>query len=145
MTMAGGAKITETGMTVGTPAYMSPEQGAGRRRLDGRSDLYSLSCVAYEMLAGHPPFTGTPQEVMARHAMDPPPRLIAARPDVPLGVEGVLTKALGKKPGQRYARVQEFAERLAHEAKQPLAEPVHEPSGVWHALRLLLRGKRPQP
>jgi serine/threonine-protein kinase len=118
MTLA-GAPLTETGMTVGTPGYMSPEQGAGRRELDGRSDQYSLACVTYEMLAGHPPFIGTTlREVMARHATDPPPRLVAARPDVSKGFEQVLIKALAKKPGQRYARVSEFAALLTKQASE---------------------------
>ena len=71
---AGGERLTETGLSLGTPAYMSPEQVAGDREIDGRSDIYSLACVLYEMLAGEPPFTGAnPQAVLARHVTDPVP------------------------------------------------------------------------
>jgi serine/threonine protein kinase len=73
--------LAELGVPIGTPNYMSPEQGGGRGPVDGRSDLYSLGCVLYEMLTGKPPFDGaSPQEVMARHATDPPPAVRATRP-----------------------------------------------------------------
>src|SRR5687768_7708556 len=74
VTAAGGEALTGTGLAIGTPAYMSPEQAGGERAVDGRSDVYALGCVLYEMLAGHPPFAGaTSYELLARHALDPLP------------------------------------------------------------------------
>ena len=110
---AGGEQLTRTGVTLGTPAYMSPEQAGGAEELDGRSDLYSLGCVAYEMLAGQPPFTATtPQAVMARHAVDPPPELQTVRPDIPAGVSRAVHKALAKVPTDRHSSTRDFAEAL---------------------------------
>jgi serine/threonine-protein kinase len=107
-------KLTQTGIVVGTPAYMSPEQAAGEQRLDGRSDIYSLGCVVYEMLAGHPPFFGaTAREVLARHTLDPVPSLRTARPTVPASVERSILIALAKSPADRFARAAEFAAALA--------------------------------
>ena len=111
---AGGEKLTETGLSIGTPAYMSPEQGSGGTEIDGRSDLYSLGCVLYEMLTGHPPFTGTTaQEILVRHATDPVPSIRAARTTIPDGVEQAVIKALAKVPADRFATAQGFAEALA--------------------------------
>ena len=112
---AGGTtRLTETGLVVGTPAYMSPEQASGDRSSDERGDIYSLGCVVYEMLAGEPPFTGpSPQAVMARHAMDPVPRLRTLRPGIPEGVERAIEKALAKAPADRFATAEQFAAQLA--------------------------------
>ena len=111
---AGGEKLTETGMSIGTPPYMSPEQGSAGSEIDGRSDLYSLGCVLYEMLTGHPPFTGTTaQEILVRHATDPVPSIRAARTTIPAGVEQAVIKALAKVPADRFATAQGFAEALA--------------------------------
>jgi serine/threonine-protein kinase len=108
-----GQPITQTGMAVGTPVYMSPEQGAGSRHVDARADLYSLACVVYEMLAGHPPFQGTSvQELFARHAVDPVPSLRAARRSVPESLEQAVVKALAKEPVDRFATAAEFAAAL---------------------------------
>ncbi len=107
LTVAGGDSVTEAGLAVGTPAYMSPEQGTGRQDLDARSDIYSLGCVLYEMLAGHPPFTGaTAQEVLARHSMDSVPSLRAARGAVPGGIEEVVNRCLAKQSADRYTAEQ---------------------------------------
>ena len=112
---AGGEQLTETGMAVGTPAYMSPEQASGESGLDGRSDLYSLGCVLYEMLAGQPPFTGpTIESLVHQHlAVDPPP-ITNLRPAVPSEIIGVLARTLAKSPADRFSPVTQFAEALGH-------------------------------
>jgi serine/threonine-protein kinase len=113
LTVAGGDGITESGIAVGTPAYMSPEQGSGSGEPDARSDIYSLGCVLYEMLAGHPPFTGsTAQEVLSRHALDPVPSLRAARNQVPAHVEQAVVRALAKQPADRFPTAAQFASAL---------------------------------
>jgi eukaryotic-like serine/threonine-protein kinase len=131
---AGGAqKLTETGITLGTPAYMSPEQAVGERGLDGRSDLYSLGCVVYEMLAGEPPFTGpSAQAILARHALDPVPRLRTVRSAVPEHTERAVTRALGKVPADRFENAEEFAVALL----TPGTLPVFRPSEGHRRLRL---------
>jgi serine/threonine-protein kinase len=114
LVMAGGDRLTETGIAAGTPAYMRPEQGAGSRQLDPRSDLYSLATVLYEMLAGDPPFSGVNRQAMlARKAADPVPRLRTVRPDVPPPLEHVIERALARAPADRFATVEEFAATLA--------------------------------
>ncbi len=115
MSAAGGDNIyiTDRGFAVGTPAYMSPEQASAERDLDGRSDLYSLACVLYEMLAGQPPFTGSgARETMARHAIEPPVSIRSLRPTVPLGVELALQRAMAKSPSDRFATMAEFCDAL---------------------------------
>src|SRR3989441_7932685 len=108
-----GQNVTEVGLTIGTPEYMSPEQAAGDRDLDGRSDVYSLACVIYETLAGEPPFGGaSARAVMAKHLSEPPPPLRARRPDAPAAVEQALARALGKDPADRFASVAEFMTAL---------------------------------
>jgi TolB-like protein/tetratricopeptide (TPR) repeat protein len=114
--VAGGERLTETGLALGTPSYMSPEQAAASRQLDGRSDLYALGCVAYEMLAGAPPFTGsTAQAIMARHAVDPVPPLRTVRATVPAPVAAAIERALAKVPADRFATAREFADALLTE------------------------------
>ena len=110
---AGGERLTATGLALGTPSYMSPEQAAASGQLDGRSDLYALGCVAYEMLAGAPPFTGsTAQAIMARHAVDPVPPLRTVRATVPAPVAAAIERALAKVPADRFATAAEFARAL---------------------------------
>jgi eukaryotic-like serine/threonine-protein kinase len=105
--------ITDQGLVVGTPAYMSPEQASGERELDARSDIYSLACVVYEMLAGEPPFTAsTLRGVIAKHVTAPPPALRAVRPDARVAVERAITRALAKDPSARFASVVDFAAAL---------------------------------
>jgi serine/threonine-protein kinase len=95
ITSAGGEHLTATGVTLGTPAYMSPEQAGGAEVIDGRSDIYALACVLYEMLAGEPPFTGpTAQSIMARQLHDAPRSLFVVRPTVPASVEHAVQTAL---------------------------------------------------
>jgi serine/threonine-protein kinase len=109
-----GESLTETGLVVGTPAYMSPEQASGERTLDARSDQYSLACVLYEMLAGEPPFTGpTAQAVSARRLSGEVPPLRHVRPSVPESVEHAILRALAPVPADRFASEREFSDELA--------------------------------
>jgi serine/threonine-protein kinase len=113
LTQAGGDRLTETGLSLGTPAYMSPEQAMAEPRLDGRSDQYSLACVLYEMLAGEPPYTGpTAQAIVAKRLGQPVPRLSTVR-EVPTAVDAAVTRALARAPADRYQTVSQFAEALA--------------------------------
>ena len=110
---AGTEKLTETGLAVGTPSYMSPEQWTGDI-VDGRSDLYALGCVTFEMLVGEPPFTGpTAQVILARHSMQDVPSLRLARPTIAPGVEIAVRRAMAKVPADRFSSAQQFAVALA--------------------------------
>src|SRR5512141_3014745 len=121
---AGGEKLTATGVVIGTPAYMSPEQAGGSTRLDGRSDEYSLGCVLYEMLAGQPPFTGpTVESLVHQHLSVEPHPVTAVRKAVPGGVGRALAKALAKTPADRYGTTGEFAAALARGRTEPDLKP----------------------
>ncbi|MEP7325526.1 MAG: serine/threonine-protein kinase [Gemmatimonadota bacterium] len=110
---AGGERITQTGMAIGTPAYMSPEQSSAET-VDGRSDLYALGCVLYEMLAGEPPYTGpTAGAIMAKRLMEPVPRISVVRETVSPGLERVISRALARVPADRYPTAAGFAAALA--------------------------------
>jgi serine/threonine-protein kinase len=110
---AAGEKLTQTGMVVGTPHYMSPEQALGADHADGRSDVYSLACVLYELLVGQPPFDGpNSRAILARHSMEQVPSLRVVRQTIPAELEEVALQALEKTPADRY-RMAEFAEALA--------------------------------
>lgn len=110
---SGGDRLTSTGIGVGTPAYMSPEQALGDRNLDVRSDIYSIGCVVYEMIAGIPPFVGpTAQVIISRRFAAPPPPLSEVRDNVPESVEDAIMKALAKSPADRWATVSEFGDAL---------------------------------
>ena len=110
---AAGERITETGLVVGTPEYMSPEQAMSERTLDARSDVYSLGCVLYEMLAGEPPYTGpNAQALLAKRLVDPVPGVRRLRAGVSTGVEYALTKALATAAADRFASATAFAEAL---------------------------------
>src|SRR5512141_3259355 len=110
---AGSETLTQTGMMVGTPAYVSPEQAAGETNLDGKSDQYSLACVIYEMLSGERPFSGaTPQAVMAKRFSEMPKPLRAIRSAVPESVEKAVTKAMSTDASGRYATAAQFGQAL---------------------------------
>ena len=116
---AGGEPLTQTGLVVGTPAYMSPEQGGGET-CDARSDIYSLGAVLYEMLAGEPPFTGaTAQAVVARRRSEPAPPLRTVRDSVPAHLEQVVLRALARVPADRFETAVEFARALGVSAPEP--------------------------
>ncbi|HEX6405933.1 MAG TPA: protein kinase, partial [Gemmatimonadales bacterium] len=112
--------VTGTGLVLGTPLYMSPEQVGGDFHLDGRSDLYSLGCVMYEMLVGEPPFRGpTPQSVTTQHVMESVPPIRIRRPEVPAKLEQVVLKALQKIPADRFASAAEFEAALPSHRTPP--------------------------
>jgi len=114
--VAGGERLTGTGLAVGTPAYMSPEQAMGQADVDARSDVYALGCVVYEMVAGRAPFGGaTPQELLAKHAVDTAPSLRDSDPSIPLFLERAVERALAKSPAERFQSASEFAEALTSE------------------------------
>jgi len=109
----GGARMTETGMSLGTPTYMSPEQAMGAREVDARTDVYSLGCVLYEMLAGEPPFVGpTAQSIVAKVMTESPRSLTLQRRTVPPHVDAAVQKSLEKIPADRFASAAAFAESL---------------------------------
>ena len=111
----GGTRLTETGMSLGTPHYMSPEQAMGEREITAKSDVYALGCVVYEMLVGEPPFTGpTAQAIVARVMTDQPRSLTLQRHSIPPHVEAAVKRALEKLPADRFASAAQFAEALTH-------------------------------
>jgi serine/threonine-protein kinase len=111
---AGGSRMTETGMSLGTPHYMSPEQAMGQREITPRSDVYALGAMTYEMLLGEPPFTGpTAQSIVAKVMTEKPARLIPRRERIPPPVEDAVLTALEKLPADRFASAAEFAAALA--------------------------------
>src|SRR5947209_2509715 len=122
----GVAALTRTGVTVGTPAYMSPEQAAGDEAIDGRSDLYSLGCVLYEMLAGEPPFTGpTAQAVIAAHRTATPRPLAELRSDTPPWVADAIALALAKDPNARFRAATAFRDAIGAPATAAAPRPAH--------------------
>ncbi len=113
ITLGGGERLTETGMAVGTPAYMSPEQARGEAVLDGRSDIYSLACLTYEMLAGEAPLAGrSPQITMARRQSESPTSLSLLRETVPEALDAVVLKALARLPADRYPTASQYGDAV---------------------------------
>jgi serine/threonine-protein kinase len=138
--VASGATATATGIVVGTPAYMSPEQAAGET-IDGRSDQYSLACVVYEMLSGAAPFAGTtPRELMARHAIERVPPLQSVKPELPATMSTALARGLEKSPADRYPSAGALAESLESAVPSGLTTPVQLPAIRRRAPRLPLLG-----
>jgi len=134
---AGADRLTQTGMSVGTPLYMSPEQAAGDRDLDGRSDLYSLGCVLYEMLGGQAPFTGPTAAAVARqHLVTEAAPVTNLRPTVPAEVAGALARTLAKNPADRFNPAAQFVQALSTAAVA--APPVSSPAGWKSPLPLAL-------
>jgi len=118
--VAGGTRLTETGVAIGTPAYMSPEQAFGDANIDGRSDVYALGCIVYEMASGQTPFeASTPQALLAKHAVDTPRGLRTVDPDIPLFVERAVERALAKEPGRRFKTPNDLAETLRSQTVLP--------------------------
>lgn len=106
------SKLTQDGMLVGTPWYMSPEQATADDTIDGRTDQYSLACVLFEALNGAPPFTGSAAQVIMRHVVETPPALTALKPHTPLHIAAAVDRALAKEPGDRYPNIRQWTEAL---------------------------------
>jgi serine/threonine-protein kinase len=131
--------LTQTGLSVGTPAYMSPEQASGDKALDARTDVYSLGTVLYEMLAGEPPFTGpTAQAIIARRLTEPAPSVRRLRPSVPESVDETIRRALAPLPADRFGSIAEFGRAIASptgsatrtQVVTPAASPELSPAAV---------------
>ncbi len=119
-----GDSLTGTGLTVGTPTYMSPEQSTGERDVDARTDVYALGSMLYEMLAGEPPFTGpTPQAVISKRMATPAPSITVVRDGIPAEVERAVSKALSRTPADRFSTTAEFAKALDERPAERLVTP----------------------
>ena len=135
---AGGNRLTESGLSLGTPQYMSPEQATGDRQLDARSDIYSLGAVLYEMLAGEPPINGpTVQAVIAKLMTERPTRLRVVRDTVPEGVESAVARALAKVPADRFAGAAEFIQALDQAPADRRATRARRVRPVWASLAVV--------
>ena len=142
----GGTRMTETGMSLGTPHYMSPEQAMGEREISAKSDIYALGCVLYEMLVGEPPFTGpTAQAIIARVVTEEPRSLTIQRRSIPPHVEAVTRKALEKLPADRFASAAQFAAALTNPELLQLPAAARREAGVparGRGARAWLQGSR---
>jgi TolB-like protein len=123
MSVAGGDALGETGLLLGTPPYMSPEQVRAERTVDSRSDIYGIACILFEMLAGRPPFAGgSSREILERHLNDRPPSLRRIVPDVPASVDATIRRALSKEPSGRFQDATGFVDALLAPKPRPLAK-----------------------
>ncbi len=117
------ANLTASGSLVGTPTYMSPEQVYGDKTLDGRSDIYALGVILFQMLTGHTPYDAdTPARVMMKHVMDPVPAISTERPDLPPEMDAIITKAMAKERDERYATASDLTSDITH-ATQKTTQP----------------------
>jgi Tol biopolymer transport system component len=131
---ASGPRMTQTGLSLGTPQYMAPEQAMGERQIDGRADVYALAAVLYELLTGEPPFTGaTVQAIVAKVLTERPMNPTAVRDTIPRHVEAAVLKALAKLPADRFATPAQFAHALTH--PDTAATTGHMPLGATPAAR----------
>ena len=141
---AGAGRVTETGLSLGTPHYMSPEQATGDRDIGPRSDVYALGCVLYEMLTGEPPYTGTSaQAVLAKILTEDAPAATKARASVPPNVDAAIRKALEKLPADRFTTAQDFAKALAEPTfrhGEEAAAGVALGGGQWTGLAVATTG-----
>ena len=131
---AGGSRVTQTGLSLGTPQYMSPEQASADRTIDGRSDIYSLAAVLYEMLGGEPPHSGsTGQAIIAKLMTENPRRLTSLRRTVPPHVEAAVHRGLEKLPADRWTSAREFAEALRGARPVAVMSGAPRRTGIWIA------------
>ncbi|NIM52996.1 MAG: protein kinase, partial [Gammaproteobacteria bacterium] len=129
---AGGTRLTETGLSLGTPQYMSPEQAMGDRELDGRSDIYSLACVTYEMLVGEAPYTGpTAQAIVAKIVTEEPKPVTQTRKTVPAHVDLAIRKALAKLPADRFRAASEFVDAMMRPGAVALPATARRRRWAW--------------
>ena len=136
---AGGLRITQTGVSLGTPSYMSPEQATGDRAIDGRTDIYSLGAILYEMLTGEPPHTGTTaQAIIARVLTEKPRSLRTVRPAVPAHVEAAVERALEKLPADRWETAGAFCDALDQRVSATLRSRAVRPRTLTSPLSLAL-------
>ena len=139
----GEEKLTQTGITLGTPTYMSPEQAMGEKDIDGRSDVYALGCVLYEMIAGTPPFVGpTAASIIARHTMDRVPSLAIVRENVPDELEDTVLQALAKIPADRFKTAGAFAQALQRPAGATYSRRVMAARSATETMRAMQPAQR---
>ena len=136
-----GTRFTQTGLSVGTPQYMAPEQATGERAVDGRADIYALAAVLYEMLMGEPPFTGPSiQAIVARTLGEEPRSLTAQRRAVPPAVDRAVLRALEKLPADRFSTAGEFSHALNAAADAAVRPQRTEPAASWRIAAFVLAG-----